>query len=90
MDQTSIDQPTLPSEIPSSEPTQTSGSAGPFIAYVLVLYFVDFLGIAAMLNARSEFLMVVIVSAVYGQVALAMVVGGLMGRNWLEGIPCNF
>ncbi|MDX1928247.1 MAG: hypothetical protein SFV81_17095 [Pirellulaceae bacterium] len=85
-EQATTDQPKQLLEIKSPEPVQTIASAWPLIAYVLALYFVDFVGSAAMRNARSEFLITVFVGAVYGQIALAMVVGGLMGRNWLEGI----
>jgi hypothetical protein len=79
-----MDQPTEPVETPSTEPTQPFGSTA-FIAYVLALFIVDGLGFATIKNARSEFLMIALMSVIYGQIALAMVVGGLMGRNWLEG-----
>ena len=70
----------------TAEPMKPQGSAWPFIVYVLALFLVDGLGSASMGNVRSDFPMLVFVCVVYGQLALAMVVGGLMGSNWLEGV----
>ena len=80
-----------PSEIAAAEPTsaepkQSQGTAWPFLVYILALLMVDGVGFAVARKDPSEILIFSLVCIVYGQTALAMVVSGLMGRNWLEGV----
>jgi hypothetical protein len=62
------------------------GSIGPFCGYVIALLFGDLIGFAIMRVSMDGFFAAAFPSFILGQIALAIVVGGLMADNWLEGL----
>ncbi len=84
-----LEQPEDPghSGAPTSVPPSSTASAvWPFVAYMLLLELVGILGFAGMGTSEIDLLWICLFNLMLAQVALASVIGGLMGNNWLEGI----